>query len=669
MKLLRLYLAFSLVFTTPVYGYSELIKLPDGSKVYEIKLPSNVTELIPGEVYPVTENGQQVLGVYEGIVEHKGIKQRYFSRYKGDISDLDQGKFGPINKDLKPGKQQGPGPVDVKDNTTSGEDGNASDTSDVGGSEFGVGDAVGFIGTAHGAISNFNGVVDASNELSGQLRKINQTNLDSLDYYSDKVDEHISNSNKVGNELEGRAGSNAGTKFSGIKNRIYPKEKDENRNVRGGDGSDTQDISECKVSIPNGTFINMPPEFFQAYLNKDINTLSKYIEGLSGASDKALSEFCKNNIKLITNFNGLIDLAKIQIDLPKNPIADYNFKTDQNSNEGALIRKIGNKYLADWFNNFALENATPQKVHSYMAGMANLVAADTAFSQENTAKGLARATASELLLNIGNGFVDGVSEATNEIAKTLPELAENIEDFADLMASDPYLALKKANEIIKNIPEIADQIHRDILTDWDVLKNGSAYERSKLLGRIAVDVTTDYISGGTARFMRTGSKVFKTVKGKSSKVANSLNKVKDKLHLDDYGLAVRGKALDKTSGEFIRGIPNLKFTGKGTWVSKAGLKYGKNYNHRTTLRHVLKHSKPDPTKPIHTVFKADIKQIPKLIDKAWLKRGKGLIQKRGNIEYIINMKPLTVGTLGENKIKIIIKNGTKNEIVTAFPTK
>lgn len=115
-----------------------------------------------------------------------------------------------------------------------------------------------------------------------------------------------------------------------------------------------------------------------------------------------------------------------------------------------------------------------------------------------------------------------------------------------------------------------------------------------------------------------------------------------------------------------KGISGLTYTGKGSWVSDAGLEYwgsgGKNENR---LRHVLKHTKPNLKKPSHNVFSSSPGDVPSLIDKAWKKKGEALPDDPG--AYVVDMGR-SIGTKGERKLKIVVVPGT-NRIITAYPIK
>ncbi len=111
--------------------------------------------------------------------------------------------------------------------------------------------------------------------------------------------------------------------------------------------------------------------------------------------------------------------------------------------------------------------------------------------------------------------------------------------------------------------------------------------------------------------------------------------------------------------------PNaLKNNGDGTWISNEGLIYGQSPDGNRVI-HVVKHTIPDPSKPLHTVFNVDKSNVIGLDDEAWRRRGTGIIQGNGNVFYDIDMGR-TIGTNNESVIRIITR-GYSNELITAFP--
>ncbi len=97
------------------------------------------------------------------------------------------------------------------------------------------------------------------------------------------------------------------------------------------------------------------------------------------------------------------------------------------------------------------------------------------------------------------------------------------------------------------------------------------------------------------------------------------------------------------------------------WTSPAGLVYTANSREGSRIKHVLAHTRPDTSKPLHSVFNTQGGSALDLVDEAWLKRGTEI--RPGVFEVDMNR---VVGTVGETKIRLVVKPGTQ-EITTAFP--
>ena len=102
------------------------------------------------------------------------------------------------------------------------------------------------------------------------------------------------------------------------------------------------------------------------------------------------------------------------------------------------------------------------------------------------------------------------------------------------------------------------------------------------------------------------------------------------------------------------------------WVSKAGLIYGVDKNFGSRVNHILHHTKPDPTKPSHSIFVTKTrKELFDLIDSAWRKVSN---PNDPSGQFIVPMGRQVVGTKGQRDIKIIVIPGT-SQIITAYPTR
>jgi hypothetical protein len=108
----------------------------------------------------------------------------------------------------------------------------------------------------------------------------------------------------------------------------------------------------------------------------------------------------------------------------------------------------------------------------------------------------------------------------------------------------------------------------------------------------------------------------------------------------------------------------LTQVGDNTWESAGGLLYkGLDRAGRNRVEHVLRHAEADPSRINHTVFNVDRDKVLELVDEAWNMRGSPLVSDAA--VYIIPMSR-TVGTAGENAVKIVVIRGT-NQIVTSYP--
>ncbi len=105
------------------------------------------------------------------------------------------------------------------------------------------------------------------------------------------------------------------------------------------------------------------------------------------------------------------------------------------------------------------------------------------------------------------------------------------------------------------------------------------------------------------------------------------------------------------------------------WESNAGLFYGMGSKEGNRVKHVFEHLKPNPNKPIHSVFDTDKAGLIVLIDEAWNKRADAYTkaQSNGNRIYDVDMVR-KIGTNGEHIIRIVVRDNSE-KIITAYPKK
>ncbi|MGW2016705.1 polymorphic toxin-type HINT domain-containing protein [Streptomyces sp. NPDC001927] len=106
--------------------------------------------------------------------------------------------------------------------------------------------------------------------------------------------------------------------------------------------------------------------------------------------------------------------------------------------------------------------------------------------------------------------------------------------------------------------------------------------------------------------------------------------------------------------------------GGDRFQSPGGLIYGPGSEHKHRVPHVMEHTRPDPSKLTHSVFKdTDQADVLSLIDEGWSKRGAP--HPKDPARYIVPMGR-EVGTAGEKNLRIVVVPGT-NRVITAFPQK
>ncbi len=103
-----------------------------------------------------------------------------------------------------------------------------------------------------------------------------------------------------------------------------------------------------------------------------------------------------------------------------------------------------------------------------------------------------------------------------------------------------------------------------------------------------------------------------------------------------------------------------------SWTSSGGLVYEQGSAHGNRVKHIIDHTIPNPSKPVHSVFNVDKSKVIGLVDEAWTRKvGPGTLQPNGNRVWIVDMGK-EVGTAGQKSIQIVVRNGTNN-LITAFP--
>jgi hypothetical protein len=475
--------------------------------------------LVEGSVYNFSVDGNVVPGVFVGMVPDpkSGNLVPYFEQIPGNSN------YDPS----APAAPAGPG----SSSTSSNPNPSAGTT----GSGLSKGDAAGFAGVAISAGNTFNGILGANSKAAEGLRNEIQNDISTGDFYVDAAREGQVQAEKNAISNSGRAGAYTGAVSKSIKNTIFPN---------GAPQRGLPKEAECSIAVDKASLADMPAAYLEAMARGDVAVLAKYVE-LTYGDESKVTDFCLRNIKSLTDANRLIKIATIRGGLQlKNPLEFAELKTEVSTHQGALVRRVANRYLVEWSETNGLETYRPAQLAAYNAGLSQVLAADKDFVSGRSEVGFIRLKAAEWFLRIANGFLDGLSGGIKEVSETLPALGEALQKMAYEVSSDPFKAVEYAEKAFLSIPEVLKQAEDYILLKSDLFLTGNAYQRSKVIGEISVDVTVGWLTGGAVKY---SGGVFRAATQSGGRLVGSFNSKASKWVLDEYGLSVRGRMVKQTS--------------------------------------------------------------------------------------------------------------------------
>ena len=112
-------------------------------------------------------------------------------------------------------------------------------------------------------------------------------------------------------------------------------------------------------------------------------------------------------------------------------------------------------------------------------------------------------------------------------------------------------------------------------------------------------------------------------------------------------------------------LGKLTKIGEDAWQSSGGLKYvGLDKNGLNRVEHVLRHTIPEG--PGHSVFSVPRNKLLALLDEAYTSTARFPVA--GDPAAFITPMGRTVGTAGENAVRLILRPGT-SEVISAYPVK
>ncbi|MGL4890859.1 MAG: DUF637 domain-containing protein, partial [Aeromonas veronii] len=185
--------------------------------------------------------------------------------------------------------------------------------------------------------------------------------------------------------------------------------------------------------------------------------------------------------------------------------------------------------------------------------------------------------------------------------------------------------------------------------------------------------------GGAARYLTEGYVIttrngVRVIEGPDGKVYGSANELPDsawKAGRPPEALIPDGWTKLNPVGAGIstpKGFTSYRTAdGEIIHVSPGGLLYGTDPKFGNRVDHVLDHTAPNASKPVHSVFNVQGDDALALVDEAWAKRiGAGTLQANGNRSWIVDLGRPVGSTNVQTSVQIVVRDGT-NELITAYP--
>ncbi len=254
-----------------------------------------------------------------------------------------------------------------------------------------------------------------------------------------------------------------------------------------------------------------------------------------------------------------------------------------------------------------------------------------------------------------SGTSKGVDRFVTETASQLADLAWDVTSspFSEKSRQD---LLNRADAIATLLgnPRLAVDYFQDAYAQADVLeKMGRINDAEEIRAKTTLELISVVYGGAGA---------VKAAIGTVPKIAELLKVVAKTVPEGWRPVSGVGAQVNTPRGFTSYATPD----GQIVHVSPGGLQYGSDQKFGNRVDHVLDHTAPNPSKPVHSVFNVQGDAALDLVDQAWTNRtGSGMLQANGNRTWIVDFgRP--VGTNGQTSVQIVVKDGT-SEIVTAFP--
>lgn len=221
----------------------------------------------------------------------------------------------------------------------------------------------------------------------------------------------------------------------------------------------------------------------QAIQSRNWEEASRLLEALTyGTIDE--SPISSNMTQRYSNGDGVLKVG--------GPFDDHRFATKLKSNDGQIVRRLANRYQSLWQQTNQLEVLTEAEVARYAAGALALSIGDIALADGNLGAGASLLRASEVISESFSGFAVGFGESLNALVDAVPQLTH----LAQAAFDDPENAWAATVQFALNLDAVAGLMIEGLVVDSELLINGSAHDRGRIVGRYAIDVISVVASGG-----------------------------------------------------------------------------------------------------------------------------------------------------------------------------
>ena len=180
---------------------------------------------------------------------------------------------------------------------------------------------------------------------------------------------------------------------------------------------------------------------------------------------------------------------------------DLAFQTPIGSQAGKLVREIAHSYQEEWIRREGFQHSTSVEREVFVTGASVLQQADDAFVVGDPIQGQILAKTSKVFLDVLKGSLQGAADSIHGLVHAAPALASALYKFAGVSLSlrSQEEAIELLTHVYKQIPTVAAQIYKSLLRQWKIIQSGTAYERSRLVGRLVTDTV---VVGGVGRSVK-----------------------------------------------------------------------------------------------------------------------------------------------------------------------